>query len=162
MTFSEFLSFFPKVELPVIFSDDNLEIFSRENKVLPAEAIHRYIYQWESNVESDTVEFIPCISLPVQEEFIGLVYWKGDVTKFEYVLITLSKNGDLITKKTIASTTFEGNIVKRSVASIDEDLIIHIMAGANIEGAEYHPESSQAFNMEIMPTGDVLFSLSDD
>lgn len=161
MTFKEFLSFFPEVELPISFTDENLLIFSNQNKVLPGEAIHRYIYQWESDVDDDATEFIPCISLPPQDEFIGIVYWKGGVEKSEFILVTLDKKGDLIARKPISSTTFEGSIVKKSFASIDEDLIIHIMAGAHVEGVEYDPEASKAFNMEILPTGDVLFSLGD-
>jgi hypothetical protein len=159
MTFQEFLSFFPEVDLPITLSDEYLEIFSRNNKVLPGEAIHRYIYQWETKDDDETTEFIPCLALPPQDEFIGLIYWKANVEKFEYILVTLGKTGNLISRKPIASITYEGKLIKRSVASIDEDLIIHIIAGAHIEGVEYDPEASQAFNMEILPTGDVLFSL---
>lgn len=161
MTFKEFLDFFPEVELPVTFTDESLQVFSNENKVLPGEAIHRYIYQWESDHDDETTEYIPCVSLPPQDDFIGVVYWKGNVEKFEFILVTLDKKGSLIARKPISSTTFEGPIVKKAIASIDEDLIIHIMAGAHVEGKEYNPEVSQAFNMEILPTGDIIFSLGD-
>ena len=162
MTLQQFLDFFPVVELPVNLSEDTVEIFSKNNKVLPPPALHDYIEQWESDL-GEYDEIVPCLQLPGELEFIGIIYWKGGLLQYEYILVTLSKDGELIARRPIASTIVEDGIIKQSVASIDEDMIIHIMAGANPEGeTTYDPSNSQAFNMEIMSTGDVLFSLGDD
>ena len=129
MTFKEFLSFFPVVDLPITLSEDMVEIFSKNNKVLPSSAIAEFISKWEPEID-EYVEFIPCIQLPAEEEFIGLVYWKGGLMQYEYIIVTLTKKGELISRKSISSTIVEGDAIKKSVAHIDEDLIINIMAGA--------------------------------
>lgn len=161
MTLEEFLSFFPVVDLPITLSEDMVEIFSKNNKVFPSPAIAEYISKWEPNID-EYVEFIPCIQLPVEDEFIGIVYWKGGLMQYEYIIITLTKKGELISRKSISSTIVEGETIKKSVASIDEDLIINIMAGATLDEDKYDPATSQAFSMEILPTGDILFSLGDE
>ncbi len=161
MTFQEFLSFFPPVELPVTLSEETIDVFSRNNKVLPMEGIVEYIGQWEE-IEGDTTEFIPCIRLPEQDDYIGLIYWRGAIMQYDYFLVTLNNKGGLISRKSIASTKIEGDIIKRSVASIDNDFIIHIIAGASKDGEDYDPEQSQAFSMEVMATGDILFTFGEE
>ena len=149
------------VDLPVTLSDETIEIFSKNNKVIPLEGIIEFIGQWEE-IEDDTTEFIPCFRLPDQDDFIGLIYWRGAIMQYDYFLVTLDKKGSLIARKSIASTRVENNVIKRSVSSIDNDLIIHIIAGASQEGYDYDPDQSQAFNMEVMPTGDILFSFGEE
>lgn len=160
MTFSEFLSFFPEVELPITLSEETIEVFSLNNKVLPLEGIVQYIGQWEE-IEGDTTEYIPCIQLPQQDDYIGIIYWRGALMQYDYYLVTLDKKGQLISRKSIASTRIDGNVIKRSVASIDQDMIINIIAGATQSDQDYDPDQSQAFCMEIMSTGDILFTFGD-
>jgi len=161
MTFSEFLSFFPEVDLPITLSEETIEVFSRNNKVLPLEGIAEYIGQWE-DIDDDTTEYIPCIQLPHQDDYIGIIYWRGAILQYDYYLVTLDKKGQLISRKSIASTKIDGEIIKRSVASIDNDLIINIVAGATQSELDYDPDQSQAFSMEVMPTGDILFTFGDE
>ena len=158
---SGFLSFFPEIELPVTLNDESLEVFSRENKVLPLQAIEEYIEIWEGKTGDGMTEYIPCFSLPSQEEFIGIVYWKGSIDKYEFILVTLDMKGKLITRKSLASTVLTSAIIKRSVAMIDAELIIHIMAGVSQDSQNYDPSSSRAFHMEILPSGEILFVFDD-
>lgn len=163
VTLDELLSFFPEVELPIEITEDLVMTAETVNKVLPAAVIESYIVQWESNEEFDEfTEFVPILKIKGTEEFLALVYWKGGLMRYEYILVTMDKLGNLITRKPLASTLSDGKTVKKSVARIDEDLIIHIMAGENLADGKYDPANSQAFNMEIMHTGDVIFSLGDD
>ena len=70
--------------------------------------------------------------------------------------------GELIERKVIASTLVDGDIIKKSVATIDPDWIIHIVAGANkAESIEYNADQSQAFNMELLSDGQIIFNLEE-
>ncbi|MEM9549117.1 MAG: hypothetical protein AAGA77_24230 [Bacteroidota bacterium] len=159
----DLLSFFPEVELPIEVTEDLVNTADSVNKVLPASIIEKYIVQWEKKEDFDEfTEFVPILRIREAEEFHALVYWKGGLMKYEYILVTLDKKGNFITRKPIASTLSDGNTVKKSVAKIDEDMIIHIMAGENEVDGNYDPARSQAFNMEILYSGDVIFSLGDD
>ena len=159
----DLLSFFPEVELPIEITDDLVMTADSVNKVLPASIIEEFIVKWEGGETFDEyTEFVPILRIQNAEEFHALVYWKGGLMKYEYLLVTLDKLGNFITRRPIASTISDGNTVKKSVSKIDEDMIIHIMAGENAVNEKYDPSKSQAFNMEILHSGDVIFSLGDD
>lgn len=158
----DLLSFFPEVELPIEITDDLVLAADSINKVLPAPIIEKYLVKWEGGEQFDEfTEFVPILRIREAEEFHALVYWKGGLMKYEYILVTLDKHGDFITRRPIASTMSDGNTVKKSVSKIDEDMIIHIMAGENGVNEKYDPSKSQAFNMEILHSGDIIFSLGD-
>ena len=158
----DFLGFFPEVELPIDITEDLVMTAETVNKVLPSSLIEKYIVEWEKDEDFDEfTEFVPILKIKGTEEFHAIVYWKGGLMRYEYLLITLDKLGNLISRKPIASTLSDGITVKKSVSRIDEDLIIHIMAGENLADGKYDPNNSQAFNMEIMHTGDIIFSLGD-
>ena len=162
-SFQEFLGFFPEVELPIEVTEELVNTADSVNKVLPAAIIEEFIVKWEGNQDFDEfTEFVPILRIRDAEEFHALLYWKGGLMKYEYILVTLDKNGNFITRRPIASTISDGNTVKKSVAKIDEDMIIHIMAGENEVDGKYDPSRSQAFNMEILYSGDIIFSLGDD
>lgn len=159
----DLLNFFPEVELPIEVTEDLVTTADSVNKVLPAAVIEKFIVPWERSEEFDEyTEFVPILRIRDAEEFHALIYWKGGLMKYEYVLVTLDKQGNFITRKPIASTLSDGKTVKKSVAKIDEDMIIHIMAGENEVNGKYDPSRSQAFNMEILYSGDIIFSLGDD
>jgi len=162
LSFDAFLNYFPEVELPITISEDLVHTADSFNKVLPASAVEDYILKWEDGEVDEYTEYIACFRLPETDEYHAIVYWKGGLMRYEYFLVTLNKQGELIAKKPVSTTISDGNTVKKSVAQIDEDLIIHIMAGENLADEKYDPNNSKAFNMEIMFTGDIIFSLGDD
>jgi hypothetical protein len=158
----DLLSFFPEVELPIEVTDDLVLTADSINKVLPAAIIEEYLVKWEGGEDFDEfTEFVPILRIQDAEDFHALVYWKGGLMKYEYILVTLDKEGNFITRKPVASTISDGITVKKSVSKIDEDMIIHIMAGENAVNEKYDPSKSQAFNMEILHSGDIIFSLGD-
>jgi len=161
MTFEDFLGYFPVIDLPVTFSEDTLADFSRSNRPFNQEAIYEFLARWEQDMDEFT-EFIPCVKLPDAENYIGIVYWKGTLLKYDFILATFERNGILIERKAISSTLLDTEGVKKSMAHLTEDLIIHIIAGA-IEGNQtnYQASSSQAFSMEILPSGEILFDKGD-
>ena len=152
------LNYFPATELPVLFSEDYLQDFEADSKPFPQAFIEEILLKWEPDADEYT-EFIPCVKLPEEERFNAVVYWKGSLLKYEFILVTLDKSGEIISKKIIASTQVNDNIIRKSVASIEPDHIINIIAGQTIEGIEYDPTMSKAFAMEILPTGEIIFSM---
>lgn len=157
----DLLNYFPEVELPVTLSEEYISTFSTSNKPLPIALIQEFIIRWEAEESDEFTEYVPCLKIPDTEEYFALVYWKGGLLKYEFILVTLQKDGTLITRRPIASTMSDNNTVRKSVAKIDEDLIIHIVAGENMPETIYDPADSQSFSMEILPSGDVLFTMDE-
>ncbi|MBK7807462.1 MAG: hypothetical protein IPJ51_14320 [Saprospiraceae bacterium] len=152
------LHYFPETELPVLISEDHLSEFEINSDPFPQVFIDEVLLEWEKEADEFT-EFIPCFRLPKEEKFNAIVYWKGALLRYDFVLVTLDKNGELINKKSIASTIVNDNVIKKSVASIEPDLIINIIAGQTLDGEEYDASMSKAFAMEILPTGEIIFAM---
>ena len=163
ISFGQFLAFFPEIELPVILSDDSLSVFSNENKALPAPIIHEFISKYDNSEIDEFTEYIPCFQIPGTGNFTGIVYWKAQLLNYEYHLVTFDERGNFITGKVIAGIISNGNTLIKSVATIDEDWIIHIVTGEDdARNPNYNPDTSRAFTMELLSTGDIIFSLIDD
>ena len=152
------LHYFPETELPIIVSEDYLSEYETNADPFPQVFIDEVLLEWEKDADEFT-EFIPCFRLPKEEKFNAIVYWKGALLRYDFILVTLDKNGELINKKSIASTIVNDNVIKKSVASIEPDLIINIIAGQTLDGEEYDASMSKAFAMEVLPTGEIIFAL---
>ena len=152
------LHYFPETELPVLISEDHLSEFEINSDPFPQVFIDEVLLDWEKDADEFT-EFIPCFRLPKEEKFNAIVYWKGALLRYDFVMVTLDKNGELINKKSIASTIVHDNVIKKSVASIEPDLIINIIAGQTLDGEEYDASMSKAFAMEILSTGEIIFAM---
>lgn len=162
-SFSQFLDYFPSVELPVNLTDESLMVFSKENKALPIPLLQEYVLKYDSSESDEFTEFIPCFSIPNTENFQAIVYWKARLLTYEFHLISYSLKGEFITGKVIAGTLSNGKTIIKTVATIDEDWIIHIVSGEDdVRNPNYDPENSKAYTMELLSTGDIIFSLSDE
>lgn len=159
--FNNFLKHFSKEDLPITLSDENIGYFDRKNKPLSEDVIRQFIKPGEEE-DDELTEYVACCLIPDTKNFHAVVYWKGMMLEYDYILATYNKNGILISKKTIAGVRSDGQNVLRSVATIDEDWVISIVAG-EITGKEflYNPAKSQMMAMELMANGDIIFSLQE-
>ena len=152
------LHYFPETSLPVFVSEDHLSEYEAESDPFPQAFIDEILLDWEKEADEFT-EFIPCFKLPKEEKFSAVVYWKGGLLRYDFILVTLDKNGEMISKKSIANTIVNDLIIRKSVASIEPDLIINIIAGQTLDGEEYDASMSKAFAMEILPSGEIIFAM---
>lgn len=158
--FKAFLGHFSVADLPITFSDDNVPVFSRMNPPLSEGLIRKFVLFGD---ESDELtEYVPCCRIPDTGDIHAVVYWRGRLLEYDYVLHTYNKNGVPVAVKIIAGIRSDGANVKRSVAIIDEDWIIHIVAGEQVHSEPiYNPLKSQAMSMELLASGEIIFSLQD-
>lgn len=160
VSFKHFLGKFPEVELPVIMSDETPLLFSKENEPFPAQMIAQYLTLIDGSEPDEFTEFVPCFKVPNTAEFHAMVYWKASLMNYQYVLFTFSKKGIFIDKRVIAGTYLDGEIVTKSVATIDEDWIIHIVTGQMGEKNQlYDASTSRNFELELMPDGRIEESI---
>lgn len=159
--FKMFLKYFPELEPPITLTDESILEINKINKPLAQELIEQFIIPLETKSIDEYTEFIPCFQIVHGGDFTAIVYWKGGLLSYDYILATFDKNGKSISRKIVSGTKVEGNKVIKSVCRIDEDLIIHIIVGGQEDKADYDPQSSQAMNMEILASGDIIFSLQE-
>lgn len=160
--FNFFLKHFSNEKLPVTLSDETIHYFDSKNRVLNDDVIRQFIQQGESEEKDDYTEYIACNYIPNTKDFHAVIYWKGSLLSYDFILATFNKNGILISKKVIAGVRSDGLSVHRSVATIDEDWIITIVTGSQIEKeGRYDPLTSQHVSMELLPNGEIIFSLQE-
>lgn len=163
LAFSLFLKHFSKEKLPIVLSDDNVAYFSSKNTPLAAESIRQFIKQGSKDEDDEMTEYIACCIIPDTKDIHAVVYWKGGLLTYDYVMATYDKNGILLHKKTLAGTRVDDDIVYQSVATIEEDWSIHVVVGAQkSESRMYDPANSQNMTLELMPTGEIIFSLQEE
>lgn len=158
--FNDFLQLFEEITPPIIISEETIDNIKDITKPMPQIMVDEFITRWEGELDEFT-EITPCFALPETSEYRAIVYWKASLLRYEYIILTFDKTDTLISKKTICGTIVDGEIIKKSVAKIDEDLIIYIQAGATYENNDFDPDSSQSFTIEIMESGDMLFHVDD-
>ncbi len=158
-SFSSFLKYFSKESLPVTLSEENVTYFSSTNPPLPQDLIRRFIEQ-NSEDDDEYTEYIPCCKIPKTDKMHAIVYWKGGLLSYEYVLATFNKNGVIIDRKIIAGTKSDGKSIIKSVATIDENWIITVVVGQQDESQQlYDPSGSKNMTLELLATGEINFSL---
>ena len=162
-SFSHFLDYFPSVELPINLTDETLMVFSKENKALPVPLLQEFVLKYDSGEADEFTEIVPCFQIPNTENFQSVVYWKAQLLTYEFHIVSFDLNGEFITGKVIGGTISNGKTIIKTVATIDEDWVIHIVSGEdNVRDPDYDPENSKAYSMELLSTGDIIFSLSDE
>ena len=156
-SFSAFLKAFTVQELPVTLTEESISDFERLSDPLAQVLINAFI-EPEADEPDAFTEFVPCFKLPDTRDFHAVVYWKGELMKYQYFLTTFDKSGNQISNAVIGGIQSDGKVVVRSVATIDENLIIHVVEGEQPAAeARYVPDQSRAYQMEIKKSGEVEF-----
>jgi hypothetical protein len=153
VTFNDFLKRFPEVAPPVTLRDDTNRDFEA-NDPLSDNMIAEYIGFYEPTHADDMTEYMAGFSLPKQENYRALVYWRAALLNYDYVLATYNpKTGKMIDKKAIAGTKVVGNQLRHTIATIDETNAIFIAEGTDTEGGDYDANSTTARRFQIVESG---------
>ena len=157
-SFQDFLAYFPVIELPTQLTDDAIFDFQRVNDPLPEAVIHQFIVPIEKAEPNEFTEFVPCFRIPNTQEIEAIIYWKAELMRYQYVLTTFDKKGDILKSATIAGIQSDGDFLLQSVAHIDEDWIIDIVEGSKHTNSDiYDPQTSRKYSMELLATGEIIF-----
>ncbi len=161
-TFRKLLSYFPEIELPVTLTSETHHIFSKENKPLPEVLIRSYLKGSDGDL-GEFEEYIACFQLPRAESFVGLVYWKADLMKYQYVLVTFDQHGQQVASQIIAGTKSNGETILKRVATFDAEGVIYIAEGVGqADERHYQAGNSRNYQLEILPSGDILHMMNDN
>ncbi len=154
------LEFFPTVQLPVTLTDETHLEFSSANEPLPALLIEQFILPYELEEFDDMTEYIACFRIPETHDFHAIVIWRAGLMSYTYSLMTFTKKGELIDKRVIAGTFYDGTHLTQSVATIDEDWEILVMTGQTIGNERYNPANSRVTRLELLPEGQIIENIA--
>ena len=156
-TFEEYLAKYPEINMPVTLGEDTHHTFGVENEPFTEEFLEHFILPLTTEQPDEFTEYMPCFRIADTEGFLALVYWKAALLTYEYTLVTYSPKWELIAHKVIAQTRVEGQKIIRTVATIDDELIIFIAEGAATgEEVDFDPTTTKTYNMEILMNGEII------
>ncbi len=159
VSFAHFLEKFPEIELPITLTDELVKDFSQNNSPFPLPMVEQFILPMEPEEMDEYTEFIPCFLLPATMDFYAIVYWRGGLMDYQYIMATYSKKGELIDRRVLAGTYSDGQALVRSVATIEDDWIIYVVSGKTAANdPTYDASTSNAFNLELLATGQIINS----
>lgn len=160
--FADYLSCFPLIELPVTITVDSRIEFAKANKPFPQDIIETYLIPLEGEEIDEFTEFEPCFRIEGASEFDAVIYWRGKIYSYEYMIVTYDRKQNVISRKSIAGSRYENDLIFQSAANISEDHIISIVAGQQkADQTNYNAEMSQSMTFEILSSGEIIFSLQD-
>lgn len=156
ITFTDFLKTFPRVNLPVVLTEEAQSVFSKENTPLSKSMIEEFIVPIDEEIDEFT-EYIPCFRIPKTGNFNAIVFWKAGLMNYQYILATFDKKGKLIEKKSIAGTEVKNDSLLRTVATIKEDWTIPTVIGvASIDRTtKYDPATSLTSTLQLNLNGTI-------
>lgn len=155
--FISFLEQFPLLEPPILLGEDSHHAFSKANLPIPAALISHYLIPIDGEEPDENTEFIACFRLDGLKDIHAIVYWKASLLNYNYVLVTFDKAGNMIEKRVIAGTFYDGEKLTQSVATIDEDWMISIASGqSSSHSSGFSATESTAYQLEILPDGTII------
>jgi len=158
MSFEKFISYFPVVEPPFTITETSIDSFKQNNDYLPGTLTEEWLETIEGEESDEFTEFFPCLRLPDRDDYIGILYWKASLLRYEFILSTMTKKGQFIDKRVIAGMLVRDPLIIKSVANIDEDLIIHVMTGSFFHDDIIDSDDNKPFSLEILPSGEIVSS----
>lgn len=151
-----FLEQFPEVKLPITLTDESSRIFSQSNEPFPQRMIEQYLIPLEEDEVDEFTEFVPCFRIPETYDFHAVVYWVAHLLNYQFVLLTVGKEGQLIDKKVIAGTFYDGKALTTTVATIDEDWTILMVSGQSTSDTNYDASGTRTQKLELLPEGQII------
>ncbi|HKK75365.1 MAG TPA: hypothetical protein VJ953_09855 [Saprospiraceae bacterium] len=158
ISFPDFISAFPPIELPITLTDETIHLFNKTNPPFPAPMVEQYLIPLEQGEIDEYTEFVPCFSISDTYDFLAVVYWKGGLMNHQYIMATFTKKAELIDKRVIAGTFSDNELLVTSVATIDPDWEILIVSGKQPaqEKFKFDATKSTRQRLEILPEGKII------
>ncbi len=158
INFEHFLEKFPELELPITLNDEAVHEFSKANDPLNPQMVAQFILPSETVDPDEFTEYIACLRIPETYEFHAIIFWRGGLMNYQFILATFDKKGNFINKQALAGTYSDGETLTRSIATIEEDWMIHIVSGnTSVDQQDaYDASSSRLFQLELLANGQII------
>jgi len=156
-TFAQFINAFPELDLPIVLSDENLRRFSADNTPLSQILIETFIIPYEEEINNEFTEYIPCFRVKNTNDFHTIIYYKADLLKNTYIMVSFDKDAKLLSSMVIGGMMVNDKHIIRSISTIEEDWKIYIVENTSLkEEEQFDPSASKAIRLELLATGEII------
>lgn len=160
--FSEFIEYFPLLELPFSLLPDISQIPS-SSLPLPGIMLDTYILPFEGDEVDEFTEYIPYGRIDGLKDFHALIYWKASVMQYEFILATFTLGGEPLNHAIIGGLRTDQEGMLHSVAVINNDLSILIAEGLSADQDDSLDLSkTNTYQMAIKPDGFITYEINEE
>jgi len=159
--FTEFLSYFQELTLPIVFQEGSEHEYSMKNDALPDKCIDQFILPSMDFEADDMTEFVPCGFWKTTHGQIVVIIWCARLLRYSFFAIVFDINGKAYESMEIAGFFTDGEYLIRRMVNIDLDDTFYIVEGAHlIDEKEFDISKTRKIVAEIMPDGRIAKMVS--
>ncbi len=157
--FADFLSYFPKVDLPLTIQYGDLHDYTRSNDPLPDSLLQAFIFPHLPFEIDEFTEFLPCFQFSGMEKLHHVVYWSGRLMHYSFYLVNYNEQGQALSQSEIAGFFTKDERVLQKMAHINEDAEIYIVE-TNLSEKEDQimTQDTRKWSLDILPDGQIRAS----
>lgn len=158
VSFSNFLSRFPEIDLPVTLTDETEREISTRHDPLPMAMVDEFLGNFfPLEFIDEYTEFVPCFRLKETRKFYAVVIWVAELTKKQFYLLTLNDKGHALQSKIIGGMILVGDKILRTAAHIDKEWLIHTVSGvAELQNPDEGNKETISSVIELMNDGSIV------
>jgi hypothetical protein len=154
--FAEFLSFFPKADLPLTIQYSDHHIFTKSNDPLPDRLLQQFVFPNLDFEIDEFTEFLPCLKFDSSLKMHHLIIWSARLLHYSFSLMNFNQQGVFLDMSEIAGFYSEKNELIQKMAHVDGDANIYIVEGNIAENQlEVLPEKTMKWQVQILPDGEI-------
>lgn len=153
-SFTEFLSYFPKMELPLTIQYSDFHSFSKTNDVLPDELLAQFIVPNLDFEIDEFTEFLPCLQYESSPEMYHVIIWTARLMHYSFYLMNFNTKAVFLHSAEIAAFYTKNEQILQRMAHLDAEGGIYVLEGNTDQQVNIvNPESTQKWQIEILPDG---------
>lgn len=150
----EFLSFFPKVSLPLTIQHSDHHHFNKSNDPLPDELLQVFIIPNLDFEIDEFTEFLPCLQFDTSHDMQHIVIWTARLMHYSFYLMNFNNSGMFIQTVEIAGFYTDKDQVLQKMAHADVEGNLFIVEGSIHQNQhEVNPGKTKKWHLEILPDG---------
>jgi hypothetical protein len=158
ISFANFLSRFPEVDLPVTLGEETEREFYTRHDPIPVPMVDEFLpVFFPIHIVDEFTEFVPCFRIKDTKGFYAIVIWVAGLKFRNYFLITLNEKGEELQCRSIGGLSFSGDKIKRTVTRIEEDWVIYLASSESDETDDLDAKSETiSGQIELLPDGSIV------
>ena len=152
--FLEFLSFFPKTDLPLTIQHTDHHHFSKSNDPLPDELLQAFVIPNLDFEIDEFTEFLPCLQYESIPGMHHLVLWTARLMHYSFYVMNFSQTGMFLDMAEIAGFYSDHDKLIQKMAHVDIEGNLFLVEGnINDNQQEISPDKTKKWQLEILPDG---------
>lgn len=156
-SFSTFLELFQNLELPLPIRPDSYKDSPNNHTEIPIELAQKYLLTEDDETVDEYTEVMPFGKISHFKAFNCLIYFRGDLNGYKYILLTLDHEGNKIDRLQIAGTHYTANDLSNSVGLIEPDGTIIVQLGISSVGGHImlHFDTGVKIKYQLLEDGQI-------